>query len=111
MKPLAYKLIPLLLAFWAGGLQAAQPSLQEGTRLLLAQGYSLDEAVSQARRRYPGKVLSAETIRQGDHPVHRIRIIDDGRVRGLRYDGDTGRPLGPRGKPPPQGDQRSRYRR
>jgi len=87
-------LIPLL---WLNPLTntaaAAGPSDDESIRLLLARGYSLDDAVSKARRRYPGKVLSAETIEQGGRPVYRIRIMDEGRVRGLRYDGNTGQPL------------------
>ena len=61
--------------------------------------YSLDEVVSGVRRRNPGKVLSADTVKQGDRSVHRIRILNEkGRVRGLRFDADTGKPL-PRPKP------------
>jgi hypothetical protein len=65
--------------------------------LLLARDggrHSLDEVVSGARRDHPGKVLSADTVEEGGRPVYRIRILnDEGRVRGLRYDGNTGRPL------------------
>jgi uncharacterized membrane protein YkoI len=54
---------------------------------------SLDEAVSQARERYPGRVLSAETERRNGHERHRIRILtDDGQVKRLDIDpGKDGR--------------------
>ena len=98
MKYLPFNLIPLLLILGVGTAGADGPAQDYiGVRLLLAQGYSLDEAVSTARRRYSGKVLSAETIRKDGRPIHRIRIIEDGRVRGLRIDGNTGQPL-PRGQ-------------
>ena len=73
--------------------QKQHPVLRENSR------YSLDEVVSGVRRRNPGKVLSADTVKQGDRSVHRIRILNEkGRVRGLRFDADTGKPL-PKQKP------------
>ena len=96
MKAPLFTFLPLLLALWTGAVAVAGPPVESyGARagLLLAQGYSLDEAVSGVRRRHQGKVLSAETVRENGRPVHRIRVIEDGRVRGLRYDGNTGEPL------------------
>ena len=53
---------------------------------------SLEEAVSEARGRYPGRVLSAETDRRGDRESHRIRILTrDGRVKRLDMDAESGR--------------------
>ncbi len=53
---------------------------------------SLDQAVEQALGRFPGRVLSAETQRQGGRESHRIRILtDDGRVKRLRIDAESGR--------------------
>ncbi|MCB1774353.1 MAG: PepSY domain-containing protein [Gammaproteobacteria bacterium] len=53
---------------------------------------SLDQAVSEARERYPGRVLSAETERRNGHDRHRIRILtDDGRVKRLDIDPESGR--------------------
>ena len=53
---------------------------------------SLDEAVSDARERYPGRVLSAETDRRGGRESYNIRILtDDGRVKRLRVDPESGR--------------------
>lgn len=54
---------------------------------------SLDEAVSDARDRYPGRVLSAETKRNNGRESHRIRILtNEGRVKRLNIDADSGRP-------------------
>lgn len=53
---------------------------------------TLDQAVSEARERYDGRVLSAETERRGATESHNIRILTpDGRVKNLRMDPDTGR--------------------
>ena len=53
---------------------------------------SLDEAVSEARDRYNGRVLSAETRRRNGHESHRIRILTkDGRVKRLNIDAESGR--------------------
>jgi uncharacterized membrane protein YkoI len=53
---------------------------------------SLDQAVSEARERYSGRVLSAETQRRNGRDRHRIRILtDDGRVKRLDIDPDSGR--------------------
>jgi uncharacterized membrane protein YkoI len=52
---------------------------------------SLGEAVSEARERYPGRVLSAETTRSNGRTQHRIRILtDDGQVKRLRIDSESG---------------------
>lgn len=90
-------LFSLLLAAGSGLIQAGgfgYPDAGYGGRLLLARGYSLDDAVSGVRRRNTGRVLSADTVQQDGRPVHRIRVLSDqGRVRGLRFDGNTGKPL------------------
>lgn len=86
-------LLSLSALLWAGaGMAAGYP--EPHARMLMARSYSLDEAVSGVRRRNPGRVLSADTVRQDGRPVHRVRIIDEnGRVRGYRIDGETGKPL------------------
>lgn len=53
---------------------------------------SLQDAVSEARDRYPGRVLSADTERNGGRESHRIRILtDDGRVKRIRVDAESDR--------------------
>jgi uncharacterized membrane protein YkoI len=59
---------------------------------------SLEQAVNEARERYPGRVLSAETERRNGRESHQIRILtDDGRVKRLRIDAESGRH-----QPPPR---------
>ncbi len=86
-------ILSVLSALWAGGGLAAGYPADPG-RMLLAGAYSLDEVVSGVKQRHPGKVLSADTVNHNGRQVHRVRIINEkGRVRGLRFDGETGKPL------------------
>jgi uncharacterized membrane protein YkoI len=44
-----------------------------------------------AQRRYQGRVVRAEQVQMGDRVVYEIRILgDDGRVRTVRIDAQTG---------------------
>jgi uncharacterized membrane protein YkoI len=52
---------------------------------------SLAQATAIAQGRFRGRVVSAETVQQGGRVIHVIRILgDDGRVRTLRVDAETG---------------------
>jgi hypothetical protein len=54
-------------------------------------GISLAQATSMAQSRFQGRVVRAETMQMGDRVVHEIRILgDDGRVRTVRIDAQTG---------------------
>ncbi len=54
-------------------------------------GMSLAQATALAQSRFQGRVVRAETIQMGDRVVHEIRILgDDGRVRTVRIDAQTG---------------------
>jgi uncharacterized membrane protein YkoI len=54
-------------------------------------GISLAQATSMAQSRYQGRVVRAETVQAGDRTIHEIRILgDDGRVRTVRIDAQTG---------------------
>jgi uncharacterized membrane protein YkoI len=54
-------------------------------------GISLGQATAMARSRYPGRVVRAESVMIGDRIVYEIRILgDDGRVRTVRVDAQTG---------------------
>ena len=53
---------------------------------------TLDNAVEDVRSRRRGRVLSAESTRRKGRDVHRIKILtDDGRVRNLYMDPETGK--------------------
>lgn len=55
--------------------------------LLARGGFSLEQAVKQARESTGGRVISAETREEDGHVVHNIRILTrDGKVRRMRYD-------------------------
>ena len=72
--------------------QFAHPAYSE------KKGISLDEAIARARQQSDGKILSAETVRDGGRNVHRIKILtSDGRVKRMQYDAASGRPA-PRGR-------------
>ncbi|MGH8495231.1 MAG: PepSY domain-containing protein [Gammaproteobacteria bacterium] len=52
---------------------------------------SLDQAVAMVLRRYGGKVISAETRTRNGRVIHRIKVLtENGRVRTVRVDGQTG---------------------
>ena len=54
-------------------------------------GISLAQATSMAQSRYQGRVVRAESVQMGDRVVYEIRILgDDGRVRTVRIDAQTG---------------------
>jgi len=57
---------------------------------------SLDAAVAMVRDRFGGRVIRAETQRRDDGAtVHVIRLLqDDGRVRIVRVDAETGEIIG-----------------
>ena len=73
---------------------AVAPSEQRSAfvaQLPQRRSLSLAEAITIAQNRYPGKVVRAQTIEQGNGPVHEVRIIgNDGRVHTIRVDGRTG---------------------
>lgn len=63
-----------------------------GARTLADRAVSLDDAVSQAERRYKARAVRAEEKRHGDRIEYRIRLLaDDGRVFEIRVDAATGR--------------------
>jgi uncharacterized membrane protein YkoI len=74
--------------------QAAEPfAPAQRDQLFPAQrgGVSLAQATSMAQGRYQGRVVRAETVQMGERTVHEIRILgDDGRVRTVRIDAQTG---------------------
>lgn len=104
------RLVTLLVLLLASTLACAGPERRT----------SLDEAVSDARERYPGRVISAETRQRDGHEYHNVRILTrDGRLHRYRVDADDERhqrprsrrpghpdPHGPAGPPGPRGRHR-----
>jgi uncharacterized membrane protein YkoI len=53
-----------------------------------------DQAVERVRSQMNGRVISAETRNWEGREVHNIRILsDDGRVKRIRIDSETGRQI------------------
>ena len=54
-------------------------------------GISLQQATAIAQSRFPGRVVRAEPVQNGDRVVYEIRILgDNGQVRTVRIDAQTG---------------------
>jgi uncharacterized membrane protein YkoI len=52
---------------------------------------SLQQAIELAQRRYPGRVVRADTTMSNGRVVHIVRILgDDGRVRTVQIDAQSG---------------------
>ena len=68
-----------------GAPQAFAAQLPQRRELTLA------EAIAIAQRRYPGRVVQAQTVQLGNGAVHEIEIIgNDGLVHRVRVDARTG---------------------
>lgn len=51
-------------------------------------GMSLDQAIDQVRRQYGGRIVSAETRREGNREVHYIKVLTaDGKVKTVKVPG------------------------
>ena len=63
---------------------------QHSYRLAQGGGKTLDQAVEQVRRQYGGRIVSAETRRQGNQEVHHIKVLTaDGKVKSVQVPGRT----------------------
>jgi hypothetical protein len=68
----------------------AEPSAQIAQQSSL----SLAQATAIATRQVQGRVVRAETVNRGGRVIHEIRILgEDGRVRTVRIDAETGQML------------------
>lgn len=80
----------LLICFALSTPLMVQADSGPGRHIQLAQGNgkSLNEAVEQVRRQYKnGRIISAETRTDGKREVHRIRVMDDGKIRTIKING------------------------
>ncbi len=88
--------------FWtilAAGICFGQPAFSQSPRPDSRAGWDrgLDNAVSRARERTGGRVLSAETRIIEGRPTYFVRILtEDGKIRNLRTDAATGERVAPR---------------
>ena len=74
--------------------ETASPRLSETPSefRVLKDEVSLDDAVEIVRKRYGGRVISASTRKDNGRKVHVIKILsDEGRVRTVRVDADSGK--------------------
>ena len=79
-----------VLAQPPGGASGLAPSPFQA-QLPQRRQLTLPEAIMLAQSRYPGRVVRAQTIQQGNGAVHEIRIIgNDGRVHTVTVDARTG---------------------
>jgi uncharacterized membrane protein YkoI len=88
-------LLTLLLqgtaAAWVIEPPAVLPDTDWTVQFAAQSGISLAEATQMAVARFPGQVVRAETIMRGNRMIHRIRVLaDDGRVRTVQIDAQTG---------------------
>jgi hypothetical protein len=64
---------------------ASTPSAHSVMR---CSGVTLNQAVEQVRRQYNGRIVSAETRRKGDCPIHVIKVLtEDGKVKTVTVPG------------------------
>jgi uncharacterized iron-regulated membrane protein len=71
----------------------ASPPAVDADLVAAARGarISLDQAVSMVLGRYGGKVIRAESRTRNGRTIHSIKLLtDDGRVRTVQVDGETG---------------------
>jgi len=82
-------LLPALAAPASG----AQQDTGAPAIIRLAKGeMSLDQAVAMVRKRFGGKVISAETVSDGGKTTYVIKLLsDEGRVRTVRVDAESGK--------------------
>ncbi|WP_299197242.1 PepSY domain-containing protein [uncultured Amphritea sp.] len=60
-----------------------------------ANAVSLQQAAATAKQNHGGKVVKAETQNRGGRLVHHIRLVNNGRVKTVLIDAETGQELSP----------------
>jgi uncharacterized membrane protein YkoI len=90
----------LVAAVDAGAAPIPEPQLllaaDDPPTAILAQrsSISLEQATAIARRQHEGRLVKAEPVTRGGRLIYEIRILgDDGRVRTVRIDAETGQML------------------
>lgn len=60
-----------------------------------SEGVSLKDATSKAEAEFGGEVLKAETGEEEGRPVYKIRLVNEGRVKDILIDSQTGEIITP----------------
>ena len=94
VKNMSKRLIVMLLAILPLTLAGTSAAADDGRHHLAQRGgnsgMSLNQAVQQAQRETGGRVLSADTVTQGDRAVHRIKVLTpSGQVRIVTIDAQS----------------------
>lgn len=83
--------ILLLITVFMSSQAVTAANHRGGHRYESVNQITLDNAVSRAKNQYKGRVISAETEKRNGKGTHKIRILtDDGRVRRLNVDQQSG---------------------
>ena len=87
-------LLTIALTASAEGLAAqkkatnAQATTPSAHSVMQSNGVTLSQAVEQVRHQYNGRIVSAETQRNGDRETHVIKVLtEDGKVKTVRVPG------------------------
>jgi Peptidase propeptide and YPEB domain len=100
LRVLACATLPLAMVGAVAGRPVSEPVAPtpldaEPTAQIAQRGsLSLQEATAMATRQVPGRVVRAEPVSRGGRVIYEIRILgEDGRVRTVRIDAETGQML------------------
>ena len=86
--------------FYQDGPAGRSPG-QDRARRALRDGrvLPLGDIMGMVSRRYPGRVLNADLVREGSRLIYYLKVLDpQGRVAEIAVDGKSGRVLGVRGR-------------
>jgi hypothetical protein len=70
---------------------AATLSFERAPAMMYQSGMSLEQAIVMVQMKYGAKVMKANSVEEGGHLVHYIRLMSQGRVWTVRVDAATGR--------------------
>ncbi|SEQ27272.1 Peptidase propeptide and YPEB domain-containing protein [Amphritea atlantica] len=99
-RTFSYTLLALLMVTTAATVAAAgvdetRAEFRVESMVFAANRVSLQQAAATARQNHGGKVVKAETRNRGGRIVHFIRLINNGRVKTIMIDAETGQELSP----------------
>lgn len=80
--------VPMQRDAGSGPMQSLSGEDAPGLATFQGGGKTLAQAVEQVRRQYGGRIVSAETVRNGGRETHIIKVLtDDGKVKTVRVPG------------------------